>query len=172
MNKEKWKWIEGWEGDYEVSTLGRVRSYKVEREQGRILSNGWVASGYAQVQLCDGVRVFHKLVHSLVSVVFIGKRPDGLWINHVDGNKKNNSIDNLEYVTPSENALHAFRTGLRKSVHGEKHYNATLSESDVREIKNVAGIEKQTVTARRHGVSQAHISMIQSGKCWGWLKDE
>ena len=169
MNKEKWREIPGYDGDYEVSNLGRVRSYK--RRKPTILSGG--VKTYVHVALSNKKRErSYYSVAGLVAEEFIHERQEGMEINHIDGNKLNNSVCNLEYVTPSENVLHAFRTGLRKSVHGEKNGNATLSESDAREIKNVAGIEKQTVTARRHGVSQAHISRIQSGKCWSWLKDE
>ena len=126
--EEVWKSIDGYEGLYEVSNLGRVRSldrvvyrsYKGHpnwpmKVKGRVLRSGTDRGGYSFVILQNkGKRC--RLVHRLVAEAFMSNTENKEEINHIDGNKKNNSVDNLEFCTPSENMRHAFNTGLRKLV--------------------------------------------------------
>lgn len=120
---EEWRDINGFEGFYQVSNLGRVRSLDrfAIREQGvphhlkgKVLSAGTDRWGYRFVILQNG-RKLCRMVHKLVAEAFIEKKKDGLVINHIDGDKSNNSTANLEYCTQSENMLHAVRTGLVKT---------------------------------------------------------
>lgn len=108
---------------YEVSSLGRVRRAKPDR-MGRcsfkVLKPWPQRGGYLQVRLCIGHKTQTWLVHQLVATAFFGARR-GLEVNHRDGNKTNNAIDNIEWVTSSENARHALRTGLRKYKAGGKY---------------------------------------------------
>ena len=125
---EVWKPIEGYEGLYEVSNLGRVRSldrvvyrsYKGHphwpmRVKGKLLSCGTDRGGYSFVILQNkGKRC--RLVHRLVAEAFMSNTENKEEINNIAVNKKNNSVDNLEFCTPSENMRHAFATGLRRLV--------------------------------------------------------
>lgn len=97
---------------------------------------------------------------------YIGERPDGLQINHIDGNKQNNSVDNLEYVTQSENLKHAFRIGLR-SLKRENHNRAKLDELAVICIKDCInkGVSNKSI-ASLFGVDASLISHIKRGTKW------
>ena len=103
MLNEYWKVIE--DTDYEVSSLGNIRN-KNKKEMKYFLNN----SGYAVIKLNKK----HFLIHRLAAIAFIPNPENKQYVNHIDGNKLNNSISNLEWVTMSENRLHALRTGLRK----------------------------------------------------------
>lgn len=160
--QEDWKEINGYFGDYLVSSLGRVKSIKRSTE--RILSVS-TTTGYGQVNLCsEGYRTF-EFVHDLVAGAFLGSKPTGLIVNHKDGNKLNNCVDNLEYVSYSCNNLHAYNTGLKSS--GERHCRAILTEDDVRCIRErLLDCDKVVDIASDYGVSSSTISLIKSGKNW------
>ena len=121
-NKEKWKTIRGYSGRYEVSSYGRVKSLPrikirtskcgnsyASNNAGMILKKILINSGYEQVTLHKEGDSERILVHRLVGESFIKNPQNKPQINHKDGNKKNNSLSNLEWVTASENGLHAYR---------------------------------------------------------------
>ena len=107
---EIWKDIEGYEGYYQVSNLGNVKNVR----NNNILKGDLNSTGYRRVtlNLPNKKRFF---IHKLVALYFCDGYEEGLVVNHKDGNKTNNSADNLEWVTRSENDLHAFRNNLRKA---------------------------------------------------------
>ena len=98
---------------YEVSNLGRVRASPAARikgsRPGRILSYSHDDRGYPQVFLYKGYRQHTIKIHRLVAEAFLGPRPAGAQVNHIDGDKTNNRIDNLEWVSNQENCWHAYR---------------------------------------------------------------
>ena len=112
---EEWKAITGYEGLYDISNKGRVRSYKNGKwgikDKPNILK-GMMGKHYLTMVLCkDSIKTTHS-VHELVAKAFI-ENPKGLKeINHIDGNKLNNAVDNLEWCTHKENMQHAGRHGL------------------------------------------------------------
>ena len=113
-----WKAIPGWEGCYEVSDDGQVRSLARTvgaRRRGTRLIEGRIlrpsTARYPVVQLCrDGKRT-HRSVHSLVALAFLGPRPEGYEVCHLDDIKTNNVLSNLRYGTPSSNHLDLVRNG-------------------------------------------------------------
>lgn len=109
MSKEIWKDIEGYEGLYQVSNLGRVKS---NLRKGRILKPSTTHDGYYNLTLSKNGQLKTYRVHRLVCSAFISNPLNKSEVNHIDGNKKNNSIENLEWCTRSENAKHAHKTGL------------------------------------------------------------
>lgn len=119
MTQEQWKPIQGTDGGYEVSNLGRVRSMKRYRGQtGRIMPQTVQPSGrggrltYCAVMLWVNNKAQCRKVHRLVAEAFI-PNPDGLpQINHKDGDKLNNHVSNLEWCTAKQNTRHAWDTGL------------------------------------------------------------
>lgn len=102
---------------YEVSNLGKIRSWNNghfgRRLFPKILKPGSVGAGYLLVVLCNNLKRKTFKIHRLVVFEFLGLRPVGLEVNHIDGNKLNNNINNLEYCTPKENTRHAINLGLR-----------------------------------------------------------
>ena len=128
---EIWKDVVGWEGLYEVSDLGRVRS--VDRYLGHPSSpNGAFRKGkiltpkskrYADIHLWRNRKYVSTHVHRLVAIAFIPNPENKAEVNHKDGNKLNNHVNNLEWVTRSENQKHACETGLFPSQVGENNYN-------------------------------------------------
>lgn len=107
-DSEQWKNIDGYDGLYEVSNTGHLRN-----SRGRVLTAHAQNSGYMQITLYPKVGPRTKyLMHRLVATTFI-PNPDGKpQVNHIDGNKQNNHVSNLEWSTVSENILHARATGL------------------------------------------------------------
>lgn len=127
------------------------------------------ARGYDTVELQTGAIKKRFTVHRLVAAAFIGARPDGQHINHIDGVKTNNAATNLEYVTPSENQKHSFRLGLQSNV-GERHSQHKLSDESVVEIRSrAASGETQISIAKSLGVSQAAVSLVVRGKRWSHI---
>ncbi len=125
MQEEVWKDIIGYEGVYQVSNLGNVKTLgqQVVYSDGRVynypekilkLSN---SRGYSSVHLYqNGVRSHGQPVHRLVATAFIPNPENKITVNHKDGNKKNNHIDNLEWASYKENNNHAINTGLHKGT--------------------------------------------------------
>jgi hypothetical protein len=125
--KELWQPVEGYEGLYEVSNQGRVRSLDREiQKRGRagVLMNLRLRGKVLKPQMDGNVRLCVALskngkykpfrIHAMVAHTFLGPRPTGLQINHIDGDCQNNIASNLEYCTASENMQHAVRLELIK----------------------------------------------------------
>lgn len=110
---EIWKDVKGFEGLYQVSNLGRVKSYDFYRNgnklyKGKILKGHINNVGYLCFDLYKDKKRKNLKCHRLVAENFIECEDKELWINHKDGNKLNNHFSNLEWVTPKENSIHAF----------------------------------------------------------------
>lgn len=115
MAVERWKPVKGYEGLYDVSDAGRVRSLKRTTTNGRILTlHTSQQNGYVYATLCKNGVKRSKRVHRLVMTAFAPdtEKPQ---INHKDGNKTNNALCNLEWCTGKENMAHAYATGLEKA---------------------------------------------------------
>ena len=134
MNKEIWKDIPNYEGLYQASNLGNIRSLDRIRKQynhngiatvkykGKILKQQIKrGTGYYVVRLYDNNKKSKtKLVHRLIAETFIQNKNNFPVINHIDGNKKNNNITNLEWCTQSHNVKESYRLGLQKGFHISK----------------------------------------------------
>lgn len=114
--EEIWKDVKGYEGYYQISNLGNVMSLKFNHADIRRLIKPFDNGGYNMV--CFNLNGVSKkfLVHRLVAEAFIPNHENKPCVNHIDGNKRNNSVENLEWVTKSENTRHAIRIGLRPRI--------------------------------------------------------
>jgi hypothetical protein len=108
--KEVWKDVVGFEGFYQISNLGRLKSFKKKKE-GKILSNKNSKGGYFSVVLQKCINKRHTRIHRLVIESFKPNYENKPEVNHIDGNRQNNNINNLEWSTRKENARHAIENG-------------------------------------------------------------
>lgn len=177
VTPEEWKEALYWEGLYEVSNHGRVRNMQRwvrSKGNGKKLLPVVVRRpqlnryGYPVVSLNGKDKLVLKSIHRMVVEAFIGPIPDGMQINHKDGNKQNNRLENLEVCTASHNQLHRHRV-LGQHI-GEAHPLAKLREKDVHEIRRMAkkGATHQKI-ADAMGVDRTCISLVVRGKTWSWL---
>lgn len=171
----EWRAIPGYEGIYEASNEGDIRSLsRIDRlgrpHKGRVLSQNknprW---GYMQITLHKNGKSHTHRSNVLIASAFLGENLGRLDVNHLDGDKTNNCADNLEYCTRSENILHAVRNGLNPHI-GETHPLAKLSSEQVAEIRKLSslGVLGKDL-AKRYGVGRAQISRILTGKRWSHL---
>lgn len=138
---EIWKDISGYEGIYQVSNLGRVRSIDRIDNLGRhkrekILTPCVGHNGYYFVRLYGNGKYSNRRINRLVAEAFIPTNDYSLEVNHKNGVKTDNSIENLEWCTRSENTLHAFATGLKQPMRGEKHGSSKLTKAEVDWIRD------------------------------------
>lgn len=162
--------IPGFTG-YGASRDGRIWSRKRVGGQGS-LQDEWrelrqsCVNGYGHVGACGDDGHLESLVHRLIAITFIGPIQGGKEINHKNGNKRDNSVENLEIVTHQENLIHALITGIRVPAHGEKHHWSKISDCRVSEIKALysSGHYTQQELAKMFGVAQSHISRLARGK--------
>ncbi len=169
--QELFRDIEGYEGLYQISNLGNVRSFKAVSKGGNL--KPVYRKGYLTVTLRkNGVSKIHS-IHRLIATAFI-PNPDNLpCVNHKDGNKLNNDLSNLEWCTYSHNNKHAYKTGLKNYAFtgGENSANHKLTESEVKFIrenyKKNDAIYGGRALAKRFNVSDSCISSVMLGKSWG-----
>ena len=175
---EVWKDIPGYEGRYQASSEGRIRSVpRFERcvpkdgkqpytrfHSGQVLSTCLGSNGYDYVglrkQAASNNSKYEPVFH-LVAITFLGPRPDGAVICHTDGNKQNNSVINLRYDSESENRIDVYRCG---GKYGK------LSTDQARDVKRrLARGESKRSIAQMYGVSRTAIRYIAKGEHFGWL---
>jgi hypothetical protein len=173
---ETWVPAAEYEGLYEVSSLGRVKSLLPSKRfsaPGHILKPKRVGLGYVGVNLYKDGRGSTVSIHKLVMRSFVGEAPPGMNVNHKDGIKKNNGLSNLEYVTFSSNSMHAFVTGLlpqAPTYKGEENGNASITESQAVEIAvRLHGGERPCDIAKDMGVSRYPVHDIKARRKWKYL---
>lgn len=165
--KEIWKTINGFT-DYKVSNYGKVKSLKYKKE--KILKLSISSCKYYFVGLWkNGVRINCK-IHRLVTTAFIPNPENKPQVNHKDGNKQNNCVNNLEWVTCSENHLHAYKSKIRKTNNGNNSPYHKLRE---KEVLSIHGLYLDELTQKEIGIiyniSQMNVSDIINGKSWKQL---
>lgn len=162
----EWRTIAGF-SRYEASDDGRIRRpRRIYRTPAGPVCRRKREDGYLCVCLTDDSGKQRKIgVHQAVALAFLGPRPDGQLVRHLDGYRYNNRAGNLCYGTAAENAADTLLHGRRPQ--GEGHYRASLTEVEVRAIhaRCCAG-EKQADVAAGHGVHQGTVAAIMCGKNW------
>lgn len=160
---EIWKTVEGTDGKLEVSSMGRVKS---NMRDGRILKTQIDKKGYHRLSVTiNGVKHSYKL-HRMVASAFL-PNPDMLpQVNHIDGNKDNNAVDNLEWISGADNAKHAIEHGLWTNV-----FRASRETNEKRKRKviaiNISSGERKlfnSVGDAERFVGSRHISDVLKGK--------
>lgn len=173
--EEVWRDIPGYEGAYQVSTLGRVRS--LDRVVSRVNKDGSVIQQqlkgrvlrqtnnhrvpYLTVTLSPGWK--SARVHKIVAAAFLGDCPDGMEICHIDGNCFNNSVANLRYGTHEENVADMVK-------HGTRQRQCKFTENEIRDVRNrIAAGETDADIAKAYGVSERTVFRIRHRKVYKWV---
>lgn len=165
--KEEWCEVPGTDGLYQVSSHGRLMRTS---PQHHLVDGSVNGDGYVCCSLClPGKRIAAK-IHSLVALAFLGDRPVGHHVNHKSGNKQDNSLDNLEYLTLEGNIAHAKSIGIAGgALPGELNSKAKLSTDQVREIRSLYPDFTLKEIADEYGVTISNISCIIRRKTWRHL---
>lgn len=163
---EIWKDIKGFEGFYQVSNKGRIKSLAYQcgtvfkHEKIRALS--LTKDGYVKIRLLHNGKDETRRVHKLVAEAFLGL--SNLTVNHKDGNKQNNSVENLEYIDRHEQLKHAYKLGLKKAMKGVNNPSSKLNQEQIKYIRAnyVKGskIYGGSALGRKFGVSERVISLV------------
>lgn len=160
LDGEEWRDVEGYEGFYQVSNFGRVRNFS----SGRVLKLMVHEKGRLYVKLCKKGAYRMLFVHVLVAKAFIPNLECKPQVNHKNGIKTDNRVENLEWVTGSENLLHAYEIGLRVSARRK------LSEEDVRYIReNPDGLTRKQLS-EKFGICISTLDMVRSGRTYAKVK--
>lgn len=166
LDGEEWRDIERYEGHYQISNYSRIKSFKNDKIT--ILKPLIDKNGYLQIVFSkNGQHKWFKL-HRLVAQAFIPNPENKPQVNHIDGNKMNNHVSNLEWVSQSENNNHAVNTGLRKS--GGDHPQSHLTNEEAVWCRSVyIPRDKEfgaSALARKFGVNSRTMRYILSGKTY------
>lgn len=175
--QEIWRPAPGYEGFYEVSNLGRVKRPAQHRKKSNGINQFYpdrvlkphLVNGYHYVGLrLDSSKKDFKQVHRLVAIAFIPNPENKPQVNHVNGDKTDNRVENLQWMTEQENIAHSVENGLRPL--GEKNPSAVLTEAQVLEIRATYG---KTLTRKeameKYGISRGCLAGITRGKTWKHL---
>lgn len=173
---EQWRPVVGWEGFYEVSSLGRFKS--VARTVSDVGKGGTPRQryypehiseprstkfGYPCVSLSRAGKTRGQYLHILVCEAFHGPRPAGHLVAHNDGRVENCKADNLRWATPKQNHADMVRHGTRRN--GERAVGAKLTEAVAAEIRSIRGLSHRELAAR-FGISKSRVQAVRSGACW------
>lgn len=186
---EHWLEIPGFESFYEASSHGRIRSvdrvihynpairdrgYGFEcissfnqNASGKVLKQHLTKCGYLSVCLHKDGEKFTKNAHRLVASAFIPNPSFFPQVNHIDGNKQNNAVSNLEWCTASQNFIHALVSGLVRPARGESKPNSRLKAEDVVHIRALldSGMSQRKIAAI-YNCSQKTIGKINTRETW------
>lgn len=173
---EIWRDVAEFNGKYQVSNDGRVKrvsGYRVERNN--ILTGSVGPTGYVMFSLrtySDGIsKLYRRQAHRLVALAFIPNTENKRCVNHKDGNKQNNHVDNLEWCTYAENMDHAYETGLRTppftAFSGADHATTKFTKGQCDEMMALRkdGYTLQFI-ANRFGAGLSTVSRICNGQHW------
>lgn len=173
-----WKPVKGYEGLYEVSNTGEIKSIYYGKKP-RILKKSKTTTGYYKVELYKKKKRKSIRVHRLVAMAFIPNLEMKPNINHKDGNPLNNNMDNLEWCTQLENVIHAIETGLKNKIHIPKNELEELytnKKKSIREIESIYGVSSTIIATRlkEHGIKTRTISQakIKHGLTKDFIIDE
>lgn len=173
MRKFKYIYINGIRSKYVVNNYGEIYRIKSSGKL-KIMKQQVDIDGYFTVVLhLNGVAYFRR-VNRLVAQAFIDNPENKPEVNHIDGNKQNNTIENLEWVTTQENIIHAWKHELAHANSGEKHPNSKYTEKDVRKVCKylVQNVYTMKEISEKTGVSYTVVKQIRNHIIWTSISSE
>lgn len=166
---EIWKEVKDYEGMYEVSNLGNVRNFKTKH----VLKSSLSKKGYPKVNLWKNKGYKTRPIHRLVAIAFIKNNLYKPQVNHIDGNKTNNRLDNLEWCTQEENMRHAVDMGLKVGMSGEDNGRCKITEKLAKKIiEDIKNGHRNIDIKNKYNVTKDIVSNIKSKKAWKHLSEE
>ena len=151
---------------YSISSLGKIRNDRTKN----ILKHQIGKTGYYTVKLWKDKKLYKKNVHRLLAENFIYNPNSNYEVNHINGIRTDNRLENLEWVSHQYNMIHCINLGLRKTSMGETHHKAKLTEKDVLEIRELIKQKVKNVDiAKQYSVTSNTISMIKCKRNWKHL---
>lgn len=160
---EIWRDIINYEGEYQVSNLGNVKSIKFDKHT--ILKQS-KNKGYYHVMLYkNGLSKTYK-VHVLVAKMFCPNLDNKPFVNHMNSLKNDNSAENLEWCTSSENILHAYKHGKMKSQKGENNNQSKLTEQDVYKIRFETDGMTYLEISKKFNIHKNYVGLIKNNRRW------
>jgi len=169
--------------DYLISESGIVYSIAERANRGRpkkpVIKSQWICFGYKAVSLQVNGRSCKRFVHNLLLETFVGSRPKGHQCRHLDSNPLNNNLSNLKWGTRSENQMDRLSVG--RDNRGSKHGMSKLTESQVKEIRDMGVAANKNIRkidnggdykriSEKFNVSKTTVESIVVGRTWGWLR--
>jgi hypothetical protein len=164
--EEVWKDVKGFEGLYQVSSLGNVKRLVSKR----VLAERFIGSsidryGYVKRVLSKYGKNHCFTEHRLVATAFLENLQNKLTVNHINGIKTDNRVENLEWNTTLENKQHAVNSGLT-NLKGSNHPRCKLSDKEVLEIREIGFSQTRTSLSKKYGVSRNNILGIINRRNW------
>lgn len=157
MCNEIWKPVKGYEGFYEVSNLGRVKSLDrivpsksktgtpcTRKVKGRIMKNGKDGHGYPHISLRKDRATKNAAVHRLAAEAFLPKVEGKEYVNHINSDYTNNCVENLEWCTSNENNIHAWKQGNRVATNAKPIAMFSLNGEHIKDFQSVAEASRNT----------------------------
>lgn len=173
---EIWKEVDGYDGNFHVSSFGRIKSLKRHVFSGgknrlrkeRIICATLHRDGYIKCTIQSNGNRKTYMVHRLVAKTFIPNPENKPQINHKNGVKSDNTVENLEWCNASENGIHSYKLGLSKATHGELNWKSKLTKLQVIEIRNkYTGKHGEIVKmSREYNISASQIRRIVKNLRW------
>ena len=179
--QEVWEDVQGYEGLYLISNLGRVKILpRIKINKGSCLVSKEKFSkirtrcdGYYGLSLTLNNEIKHYYLHRLLAIHFIPNPENKPQVNHINGIKNDNRLENLEWATSKENIIHARDKGLRLAPKGDSHSSSKLTELQVLDIKErLKKRERNVFIANYYNVNSGTISAIKREKNWKHLKGQ
>lgn len=178
LNRETWRSVPDYEGIYEISNLGRIKSLdrsctdKRGRKYflyGKLMKQKTTSFNYQTISLSKTSKSKDFFIHKLVALAFIPNPENKKEVNHINGIKSDNTVFNLEWCTRSENNRHAIDTGLLVAQRGVDRYNSKLTEEQVIRIKKAYKKNPklhQKKLAEEMGICRKALNSIVKGHTW------
>lgn len=180
-SSEIWKDIPGYEGMYQVSNLGNFRSLdrtikrhnnSTMKRKGSLLKTSKDKDGYLLINLTKNNKAIKGKVHRIVAEVFLDNENNYPCVNHINGIKDDNRVENLEWCSYKQNSIHARDNGLLKPAKGIRNGSHKLTEADVIKIKGlVRSGRSMSSVAKEYNVAATSIRYIMIGRNWKYVKE-